>query len=58
LKIVSMLDKPERREVEVDGDYCGKQIHDEFVIGYGLDYAQKYRNFKDICVLAPAVYQK
>lgn len=58
LKIVSMLDKPERREVEVDGDYCGKQIPDEFVIGYGLDYAQNYRNFKDICVLAPAVYQK
>lgn len=58
LKIVTMLDKPERREVDIDTDYCGKVIPDEFVVGYGLDYAQKYRNLEDICVLSPSVYQK
>lgn len=58
LKTVTMLDKPERREVDMTTDYCGKVIPDEFVIGYGLDYAQKYRNLEDICVLSPSVYQK
>lgn len=57
LKIATMLDKPERREVEMHTDYVGKVIPDEFVVGYGLDYAQKYRNLEDICVLAPEVYQ-
>lgn len=58
LKTVTMLDKPSRREVDMMADYVGKIIPDEFVIGYGLDYAQKYRNLEDICVLSPAVYQK
>lgn len=58
LKIATMLNKPERREVDIDTDYTGKVIPDEFVIGYGLDYAQKYRNLKDICVLSPSVYMK
>lgn len=58
LKMVTMLDKPSRREVDMMADYVGKIIPDEFVIGYGLDYAQKYRNLEDICVLSPAVYQK
>lgn len=44
LKIITLLDKPDRRVVEVDTDYCGFEIPDKFVVGYGLDYAQKYRN--------------
>lgn len=44
LTLCTLLDKPDRREVEVDMDYTGFAIPDEFVIGYGLDYAQKYRN--------------
>lgn len=58
LKIATMLNKPDRREVEIVSDYVGKDIPDEFVVGYGLDYAQNYRNLKDICVLAKEVYQK
>lgn len=44
LKICTLLDKPSRREVEVTIDFCGQEIDDHFVCGYGLDYAQKYRN--------------
>lgn len=44
LKICTLLDKPSRRQVDIDIDFCGVQIPDEFVCGYGLDYAQKYRN--------------
>ena len=44
LKIVTLLDKPERRTAEIETDYCGFEIPDEFVVGYGLDYAQHYRN--------------
>lgn len=58
LKIVSLLDKPSRREVEIEGDYVGFTIPDEFVVGYGLDYAERYRGLKDICVLAPRIYKK
>lgn len=56
LKVATLLDKPSRREVEISTDYTGMSIPDEFVIGYGLDYAQKYRNLKDVCVLSPKVY--
>ena len=48
LKIVAAFDKPERREVNLKVDYVGMQIPDEFIVGYGLDYAGLYRNFKDI----------
>lgn len=51
LKIITLLDKPERRVSEVDTDYCGFRIPDEFVVGYGLDYAQKYRNLPYIGVI-------
>lgn len=51
LKIVTLLDKPDRRVVEVKVDYCGFEIPDEFVVGYGLDYAQKYRNLPYVGVL-------
>lgn len=51
LQIAALLDKPDRRLRPVDVSYVGFQIPDEFVIGYGLDYAEDYRNLKDICVL-------
>jgi hypoxanthine phosphoribosyltransferase len=52
LKIAALLDKPDRRLRPVEVAYTGFQIPDEFVVGYGLDYAEDYRNLKDICVLA------
>lgn len=51
VKICTMLNKPSRREVEIDADYIGFDIEDEFVVGYGLDYAEKYRNFPFVGVL-------
>jgi hypoxanthine phosphoribosyltransferase len=51
LRIATLLDKPERRQSPVKADYVGFQIPDEFVVGYGLDYAEDYRNLKDVCVL-------
>lgn len=53
LKVCCLLDKPERRKVEIEGDYVGFTIPNEFVVGYGFDYAQNYRNLKNICVLDP-----
>jgi len=51
LKVASLLDKPSRRKLPLEGDYVGFKIPDEFVVGYGLDYAEKYRNLPDICVV-------
>src|SRR5258706_15659928 len=51
LRIATLLDKPERRQRPVDVHYVGFQIPDEFVVGHGLDYAEDYRNLKDVCVL-------
>ncbi|HEV2201702.1 MAG TPA: hypoxanthine phosphoribosyltransferase [Bryobacteraceae bacterium] len=51
LRIAALLDKPERRKSPVHVDYAGFQISDEFVVGYGLDYAEDYRNLQDVCVL-------
>ena len=56
LKICSLLDKPSRRKVELEGDYIGFKVPNEFVVGYGLDYNEKYRNLPDICVLKPEIY--
>lgn len=58
VKICTMLNKPSRREVEIDADYIGFDIEDEFVVGYGLDYAEKYRNFPFVGVLKREVYEK
>ena len=55
LRIATLLDKPTRRLKPVDVAYIGFQIPDEFVVGYGLDYAEKYRNLSDICVLVEGV---
>ncbi len=57
IKICALLDKPSRRKVKLDVDYLGFEIPDYFVVGYGLDYAGKYRNLRDICVLKPEIYQ-
>jgi hypoxanthine phosphoribosyltransferase len=51
LQIATLLDKPERRLRPVDVAYVGFKIPDEFVVGYGLDFAEDYRNLKDICIL-------
>ena len=51
MKLCTLLDKPERRVKDVKVDYCGFEIPDEFVVGYGLDYAQKYRNLPYIGVV-------
>lgn len=56
LKVCSLLDKPSRRRVEFKGDYIGFEIENEFVVGYGLDFNENMRNFKDVCVLAPETY--
>ena len=56
LKIASLLDKPSRRKVEIEGDYVGFEVPNEFVVGYGLDYAEKYRNLPEIGVLKPEIY--
>lgn len=51
LRIATLLDKPERRLRPVEVHYTGFKIPDEFVVGYGLDYAEDYRNLKDVCIL-------
>jgi hypoxanthine phosphoribosyltransferase len=53
LRIVAFLDKPARRRIEVCADFVGFVIEDRFVVGYGLDFEQRYRNLKDVCVLIP-----
>ncbi|MFD1430968.1 hypoxanthine phosphoribosyltransferase [Lacticaseibacillus mingshuiensis] len=57
IKICALMDKPEGRVVDVHADYVGTTVPNEFVVGYGLDYAEKYRNLPYIGVLKPAVYQ-
>ena len=51
LKVAALLDKPSRRKLPLEGNYVGFKIPDEFVVGYGLDYAEKYRNLPDICIV-------
>ncbi len=57
LKICTILDKPSRRKTQVKVDYTGFEIPDEFVIGYGLDYAQKHRNLPYVGILKRSVYE-
>jgi hypoxanthine phosphoribosyltransferase len=52
LRVAALLDKPSRRLKQVKGDYVGFEIPNEFVVGYGLDYAERYRNLKDVCILS------
>jgi hypoxanthine phosphoribosyltransferase len=58
VKICTLLDKPYSRRVDVNTDYHGFDIPDKFVVGYGLDYAEKYRNLPFVGVLKPRVYEK
>lgn len=58
LKVCTLLDKPSRRKVPVEVHYNGFIIPDEFVVGYGLDYNERYRNFRHIMVLNPRVYKE
>ena len=58
LRICALLDKPERRKVDIKADYQGFTIPDAFVVGYGLDYAERYRNLPYIGVLKPEIYTK
>ncbi len=58
IKICTLLDKPERRKANVKADYAGAQIPDAFVVGYGLDFDEKYRNLPFVGALKPSVYEK
>ena len=58
IRLCTLLDKPERRKADIAADYYGFVVPDEFVVGYGLDYAEKYRNLPYIGVLKPEVYTK
>lgn len=58
IRICTLFDKPERREVDIYADYKGLTVPDEFIVGYGLDYAEHYRNLPFIGVLKESVYQK
>lgn len=58
VKICTFLDKTVKRKVPLKADYVGFDVPDEFVVGYGLDYAEKYRNLPDVCILKKEVYEK
>ena len=55
LRVVALLDKPSRRKKPMQADYVGFTIPDKFVVGYGMDYAERFRNLPDICILSDAV---
>jgi hypoxanthine phosphoribosyltransferase len=57
LKVCCLLDKQERRKIDFTPDYTGFRVPDQFLVGYGLDYSEKYRNLKYIGVLKPEVYK-
>lgn len=58
VELAVCLDKEERRQVAVPVKYIGFKIPDEFIVGYGCDYAERYRNLPDVCTLKPKIYQK
>ncbi len=58
VKVVTLLDKPDRRVADIKADYIGSKVPDEFVVGYGLDYDQMYRNLPYVGVLKRSVYEK
>lgn len=58
LKVCALLDKPEGRRTDFEGDYIGFTIPNVFIVGYGLDYAERYRQLPDIGILDPTVYTK
>lgn len=58
VKICTAFDKPSRRKIDIDIEYGGLVVPDKFIVGYGLDYAGKYRNLPDVCTLKREVYAK
>ena len=56
VEICTLLRKPEAARVDIDVKYVGFEIPNEFVVGYGLDYDEKYRNLRDVAILSPDVY--
>ncbi len=58
IRVCTLLDKPARRKADIYADYKGYDVPDEFIVGYGLDYAEKYRNLPYIGVLKRSVYEK
>lgn len=58
IRICTLFDKPEGRKAPVDADYVGMLVPNEFIVGYGLDYAEKYRNLPYIAVLKPEIYKR
>lgn len=58
IRVCTLMDKPERRTRPITADYVGFTIPDAFIVGYGLDYAEKYRNLPYVGILKPSVYQK
>ena len=56
ISIVTLLDKPSRRKADIRADYAGFEVEDAFVVGYGLDYAERYRNLPYVGILKPEVY--
>lgn len=58
VRLCTILSKPSRRQAQIEPDYLGFEVPDEFVVGFGLDYCQKYRNMPYIGVLKPEVYSK
>lgn len=58
VKICTAFDKPSRRKVEIEVEYNGIEVPDKFIVGYGLDYAGRYRNLPDVCTLKEEVYAK
>lgn len=58
VKICTLLDKPTRRKQQVEIDYLGFEVPDEFIVGYGIDYAEKYRNLPVVAILKRSVYEK
>jgi len=58
VKICALLDKKARREVEIEADYLGKEVDDVFVVGYGIDFNETYRNLPEIYYVTPVDHQK
>jgi hypoxanthine phosphoribosyltransferase len=58
VKICTAFDKPSRRKVDIEVEYSGIEVPDKFIVGYGLDYAGKYRNLPDVCTLKKEIYTK
>ena len=58
VKVCALLDKPSRRKLPIKAEYMGTEIPDEFVVGYGLDYDEKYRHLRYVGILSPHVYLK